>query len=112
MISHENRILSDTMMGVETPIPPFTMNAAAPEGTPPRRISYVSKKHSCPAVPRRGPEAKEPSQNYIVIGRFSWFGCELPVMSISPEQKSGKLSGRSFVRSALGEFTKLHGMQH
>jgi hypothetical protein len=26
------------MMGVETPIPPITMNAAAPDGAPPRRI--------------------------------------------------------------------------
>ena len=31
--------ISDLMMGVETPIPPNTINSAAPEGTPPRRIS-------------------------------------------------------------------------
>jgi hypothetical protein len=29
------------MMGVETPIPPITMNAAAPDGTPPRRIRTI-----------------------------------------------------------------------
>ena len=48
------------MMGVETPIPPIMMNAAAPEGAPPRRINDLKdkyRKHSCPAVPRRGPEA-------------------------------------------------------
>ena len=28
MISYENPILSETMMGVETPIPPFVMDAA------------------------------------------------------------------------------------
>ncbi|MFA4825310.1 MAG: hypothetical protein WC593_09155 [Methanoregula sp.] len=27
------------MMGVETPIPSYMMNSAAPEGAPPRRIS-------------------------------------------------------------------------
>jgi hypothetical protein len=29
------------VMGVETPIPPIMMNAAAPEGTPPRRFRAV-----------------------------------------------------------------------
>ena len=28
-------------MGVETPIPPVGMNAAAPGGAPPRRFNYV-----------------------------------------------------------------------
>jgi hypothetical protein len=38
--------------------PPFTMITAAPEGSPPRRISNKQfKKNHCPAVPRRGPEA-------------------------------------------------------
>ena len=35
----------------------IVMNAAAPEGTPPRRISYKKPNTSCPGVPRRGPEA-------------------------------------------------------
>jgi hypothetical protein len=30
-------------MGVETPIPPIVMNAAAPGGVPPRRIKKVSE---------------------------------------------------------------------
>ncbi len=30
-----------TMMGVDTPIPPVAMNAAAPDGAPPRRIRTV-----------------------------------------------------------------------
>ena len=37
--------------------PPFTMIAAAPEGSPPRRISNKQFKKTLPAVPRRGPEA-------------------------------------------------------
>ena len=31
-------------MGVETPIPPKTINAAAPDGAPPRWIKTVEKK--------------------------------------------------------------------
>jgi len=37
--------------------PPFTMIAAAPEGSPPRRISNKQSKKTLPAVPLRGPEA-------------------------------------------------------
>jgi hypothetical protein len=34
------------------------MDAAAPDGAPPRRINLLIKKTAiCPAVPRRGPEA-------------------------------------------------------
>jgi hypothetical protein len=37
------------------------INAAAPEGTPPRRINDGNLlKLPCPAVPRRGPEAGDP----------------------------------------------------
>jgi hypothetical protein len=50
MFSRENRNLSDREMGVETPIPPITIYAAAPEGAPPRRIKTVE----------------------IIIYRFSW----------------------------------------
>jgi hypothetical protein len=38
-ISHENRILSDRIMGVETPIPQNMIYAAAPDGAPPRRVN-------------------------------------------------------------------------
>jgi hypothetical protein len=39
MISHENCILSDRIMGVETPITPIMTYAAAHDGAPPRRIN-------------------------------------------------------------------------
>ncbi len=38
-ISHENRIFSRQNNGVETPIPPIMICAAAPDGAPPRRIN-------------------------------------------------------------------------
>jgi hypothetical protein len=38
-VSSENRILSDNIMGVETPIPPIMICAAAPDEAPPRRIN-------------------------------------------------------------------------
>jgi len=49
-------------MGVEPPIPPIMIVAAAPDGASPRRImTDISKKHTnCPAVPRRG-RGREPS---------------------------------------------------
>jgi len=50
-------------MGVETPIPPQMINAAAPGGAPPQRIKTVE----------------------IIICGFSWFGCELPFMCVSPQ---------------------------
>jgi hypothetical protein len=37
--------------------PPFTIVAAVPEGSPPRRISNKQFKKPLPAVPRRGLEA-------------------------------------------------------
>jgi len=36
---HIRSLSSGMMMGVETPIPPDTINAAAPDGAPPRRIN-------------------------------------------------------------------------
>jgi len=39
-ISHENRFIPELMMGVDTPIPPIMIGAAAPDGAPPRRINY------------------------------------------------------------------------
>jgi len=50
-------------MGVETPIPPKMIIAAAPDGAPPRRIKTIE----------------------TIISRFSWFGCELPFMPGSTE---------------------------
>jgi len=53
-------------MGVETPIPPKTINAAAPEEAPPRRIKIVE----------------------IIFRRFSWSGCKPDrFMLVSPEKK-------------------------
>ena len=43
------------------------MNAAAPDGEPPRRINDCNlSKTSCPAVPRRGPEAGDPRKYYNI----------------------------------------------
>jgi len=50
----ENGSLQEVLMGVETPIPPNRINAAAPDGAPPRRIKKVE----------------------LFICRFSWCGCE------------------------------------
>ena len=49
------------------------MNAAAPEGTPPRRIRNLPlRKLPCPAVPRRGPEAgNSPNAQYCFSGETS-----------------------------------------
>ena len=48
MISYENRILTDMMMGVETPIPPIARDAAAPKGAPRRLQLPVSRKPDWP----------------------------------------------------------------
>jgi hypothetical protein len=47
-------------MGVTDPMPPFMMNAAAPEGALPRRFSDQTKMRVVTTLPRRlarGPEA-------------------------------------------------------
>jgi hypothetical protein len=47
------------MRGLLPFYPSVTMNAAAPDRTPPRRIGDKKfKKNSLPAVPRRDPEAE------------------------------------------------------
>jgi len=48
-------------MVLENDFRTIMMNAAAPDGAPPRRINdgNLQKPH-CPAVPRRGPEAGDP----------------------------------------------------
>ena len=56
--------LQELLMEVETLMPQEMINAAAPDGAPPRRIKTVE----------------------IITCQFSWFGCELPFMSVSTEQ--------------------------
>ena len=59
-ISHENRILSDRIMGVETPIPPIMIMPPPPKGRPRGgSMTDISKKHgTAPPCPggalRRG----------------------------------------------------------
>jgi len=67
-ISILNWPLQGLLMGVEIPIPPKMIPAAAPEGAPPRRIKTVE----------------------TIICRFSCFGCELPFMCVSTEKKKEK----------------------
>ena len=58
------------MIGADAPISQNTMNAAAPEGTPPRLIGDYNQKNAPPAVPRRGPEAEvhRIKNNFTVMG--------------------------------------------
>jgi hypothetical protein len=66
MISPDNGSHQELLMGVETPIPPKMIIAAAPAGAPPRRIETVE----------------------IYICRFSWLGCEPDrFMFVSTDQK-------------------------
>ena len=59
--------LQELLMGVDTPIPPKMINAAAPDGAPPRRIKTVKK----------------------IICHFSRIGCETDrFMPIFPERIS------------------------
>jgi hypothetical protein len=57
-VSLENRILSDTMMGGETPIPPVMIVTAAPDGAS-CAAAFINGSFTipviCPAVPREGP---------------------------------------------------------
>jgi len=72
-------------MGVETPIPPSMIYAAAPEGAPPRRISdwiHMRKYLTALRCPLRALRRRTVSNQ-----RFSWFGCELPFMCVSAEPK-------------------------
>jgi len=63
LVSHENGPLQELLMGVETPIPPKIINAAAPEGTPPSRIKTVK----------------------IIIYQFSCIGGKFPFVYGSPQ---------------------------
>ena len=63
--------------------PPFTMIAAAPEGSPPRRIRNKQFKKTLPAVPRRGPEAGFHRIHYD----FHGLGANTLFMPVSTEQK-------------------------
>ena len=70
-----NGPLQELLMGVQTPIPPKMINAAAPEGAPPRRINLLRKKTViCPAVPKRGPEAGSPHKITLLFNDFHGFG--------------------------------------
>ena len=57
------------------------MVAAAPEGSPPRRISNKQFKKTLPAVPRRGPEAGFHRVHYD----FHGLGANTLFMPVSPE---------------------------
>jgi hypothetical protein len=70
--------------------PSDTMIAAAPEGTPPRRIGVQNSKQ-LPAPPCLVEALRRES---IVCRRFSWSGCELPFMSVSNENRSIQLWSR------------------
>ena len=53
-----NRSLPDLMMGVETSIPPFAMDAAAPKGAPRRpQLPDFLETIPAPPCPARSPEA-------------------------------------------------------
>jgi len=83
MISYENPILSETMMGVETPIPPFVMDAAVPDGAPPRAASLTGFPDLL--LPRRAPRGA--LRRGAIISVFSWFGGERSFKSIFTEHK-------------------------
>jgi hypothetical protein len=44
LVSYENHSLPESQLGVVTLLLPKTINAAAPGGAPPRRISKVRKR--------------------------------------------------------------------
>jgi len=51
------------------PLNLFTMDPAAPDGAPPRRISvykHICIYHTAPAVPRKGPKPRSPH-------KITWF---------------------------------------
>ena len=67
--------------------PSDMMIAAAPEGTPLRRIGEQNSKQ-LPAPPCLAEALRRES---IVCRRFSWSGCELPFMTVSNENRSIQL---------------------
>ena len=67
--------------------PSDTMIAAAPEGTPPRRIGKQNSKQ----LPAPLCLAEALRRESIVCRRFSWSGCELPFMTVSNENRSIQL---------------------
>ncbi len=64
--------------------PSDTMIAAAPEGTPPRRIGEQNSKQ----LPAQPCLAEALMLESIVWRRFSWSGCELPFISVSTESNN------------------------
>jgi len=66
----------DRIMGVETPIPPIMIYAAAPDGAPPRRINDCALKKNT-ELPRRASERPwggEPSLDHRVLPDFHGLG--------------------------------------
>ncbi len=74
LFSYDTRFFLNTL--------PFTMIAAAAEGSPPRRISNKQFKKILPAVPRRGPEAGF----HRIITIFMVLSANTLFMPVSPEQ--------------------------
>jgi hypothetical protein len=61
MFSYENRSLPALRMGVETSLPLFAMDAAAPKGAPRRpQLPDFLETVLAPPCPARGPEAGRP----------------------------------------------------
>jgi len=76
------------MLGVETPIPPDTINSAALKRGAPAADQWLKNKNAgnpfAPPCLKRGPDAEDHLYTRSWY-RFSLFGCELPFMHISKE---------------------------
>ncbi len=67
-ISILNGSLPELMMGVETPLPLFAMDAAAPKGAPLRpQLPDFLEAILAPPCPARGHEAGRPQKNIIIF---------------------------------------------
>ena len=89
MIFYENRSLPDLMMGVETPIPPFAMDAAAPKGAPRRpQLPDFLETVRAPPCPARGPEAGSAHMNCKHFTDFHGSGVNSLFMPVSTEKCS------------------------
>jgi hypothetical protein len=75
------------------------MNAAAPEGTPPRRIRYIIQKPPRPTMPRRGPEAGYPRKFLVFMEiHYAKDDIESPITEKFPKLSDPRSFGRPFVR--------------
>jgi hypothetical protein len=87
-----NAGLLELLMGVETPIPPKMINAAAPKGAPwrPQLPDFLETVFP-PPCPARGPEVGSAHINFKYITDFHRSGVELSgIMPVSPEKKMKK----------------------